>query len=207
MDHAEPVDAAVQRQSGLEVAHFGLETFELRSRDVGEIGDNAIQGATHRGKEITAEEQDTVLKMMESSVLAGEEKGVAGDIDGQDAQIAHFAGERDGEATASGADIRGRLCVEAAGPLDSGLCEYFRFGTRHDGGGGDVERKRVELGLPEDVRKRLAGGAAGGEGFDASHLVGGEGALGVERHMLPGKAGCGAHNGLRLDSGALDASF
>lgn len=94
----------------------------LVSGDVGEVGDDEVDGLGEGQEQVALVKGDGAGDVMAGGVAPGDGKGGRRDVDGVEGKAGLFSGEGDGDAAATGADVDGRGARPLAQPCE-GSCD------------------------------------------------------------------------------------
>ena len=150
---------ADEREVRFVLAHVRHQRRKLVRLDVGRVGDDEVVGAAGESlPQVVLEQVDRQAGAQ--SVLAGERERVGGDVDRGHARARMLVCDREGDRAAARADVEHQRCFEPAQMEKRALDDDLRLGPRDQRAPVDGQRQPAEAPLAEDVRDRLAAGAA-----------------------------------------------
>jgi hypothetical protein len=107
----EAVGASEERSDGLVLANLRMELRRVGERDIRRIADDGVEveaalAGGKRGQEVGEDEVDAWREVVRGGVRLGDAKGFGGEVDGGDVGLREMCGERDGDGSGAGADVR-----------------------------------------------------------------------------------------------------
>lgn len=202
-DDAESVGAAVERDDGI-AFDFGAEGLDLGGGDVGEVGDDEIEGAGDFLEEVAADELGRDAEA--GGVEAGEVEGVFADVGEDDFARRPGFGEAEADAAGAGGHVEhaGGWCGEF---FEDEFDESLGLGTRDEGAVVADELVAAEFDSAEKVLQRLAFTTAAQKFTQGGQLGLGDGFVEAEVEIEPAAAEDMGEEVLHVEPGFLDFSF
>ena len=199
---AHTVEAAVQREGGVEACHFARERDALAATNVGRVGEEEVElldlsvaSAMFFLAPALAKESDGKFFLQGACVLSGCDEGLCGGIGGFDGGSLRFLEEvcGDGEGDASAAAAQLFEVADGVGrgdELQHGGEQRFAVGSGNEAGGVEAKGERGEFASVRDSGKGFMFGSAFDEARQTARKVrrdlrGGEQRQGVVRCRSP----------------------
>ncbi len=151
----QPVLTAVQCQTWIVNAHFGLQRGDLPRRYVRRITHNQIEVLRRQslGK-ITMHKPDSVFKLMKPNIALGHSKGGGGSIHRTNLRHGNVLGDGNGDAAAAGADIQNARSGQLLRKSPRAFSQCFRLWTGDEHSMIHMDFQSTETRAPQQVLQR-----------------------------------------------------